>query len=53
VLECRPIKAEAERIRQRLAELIAPLPIRPATTIKIEGGEPASPSPATGRPLRT
>jgi hypothetical protein len=46
VLECRPIKREAERIQKRLAELLAPLPIRPVTTVKIEGGEP----PPTGRP---
>ena len=46
VLECRPIKREAERIRKQLAELLAPLPIRPATTIKVEGGE----LPPMGRP---
>jgi hypothetical protein len=42
VPECRPIKGEADRIRQRLAELLAPLPIRPATTVKIEGGAAGS-----------
>ena len=40
VLECRPIKREAAQIQRRLAELLAPLPIRPATTMKIEGAEP-------------
>lgn len=39
VLECRPMKAEAERIRRRLAELLSPLPIRPVTTVTIEGQE--------------
>jgi aspartate carbamoyltransferase catalytic subunit len=46
VLECRPMKRDAERIQKRLAEVLAPLPIRPATTVKIEGGEP----PLTGQP---
>ena len=46
VLECRPIKRDAEQIYRRLAELLAPLPVRPATTIKVEGGEGAPP----GRP---
>jgi hypothetical protein len=48
LLECRPIKADAERVRKRLAELLAPLPIRPVTTVKIEGSE----APPTGRPAR-
>jgi hypothetical protein len=45
VLECRPIKGEAERIQRSLAELLAPLPIRLATTVKIGSGEP----PTTAR----
>jgi hypothetical protein len=40
VLECRPITREAAQIQRRLAEMLAPLPIRRATTVKIEGAEP-------------
>ncbi len=32
VLECRPLAADLKAIRKRLAEILAPIPLRPPTT---------------------
>lgn len=53
VLECRPAEAEREKIQRRLAEVVAPIPRRPpATTVRIERGDPSGPTPRPPRPLR-
>lgn len=43
VLECRPTQRDMTMIRQRLAEIIAPIPRRPPTTLA-HVAEPETPS---------